>query len=115
MIKKDWFIVRNLRLVIYQYIDKIIKLDTLKWLKLIAGLFNLQMTILKMFIKILLGKSRDTCCLNQYYNALRYSKVSKNMKNFYIWNDFFKIIINTNMIVFYILSVGCKNISKYKR
>lgn len=37
------------------------------------------------------------------------------MKNFYIYNNFFKIVIDINMIAFYIMSTRYKNINIYKK
>lgn len=115
IVKRDWFLIRNICIVMYQYIGKISKLDTFKWLKLIADLFHLQIIILKTFFQILYGKLRDTSSLTQCHDALKYPKVFKDMKNFHIYKDFFKIIINVNVITLYIIYARCNNINIYKR
>ncbi len=73
------------------------------------------MTVLKTFFQILWGKSRDAGSLSQCHDALRRPKVSKNMKNFYVYNDFFKTVIDTSMVTFCIISTGYKDISIYKK
>lgn len=37
------------------------------------------------------------------------------MKNFHIYNNFFKTVININVIMLYIISAKYNNISKYKK
>ena len=73
------------------------------------------MIVLKIFFQILWGKSRDASSLSQFHNALRYSKVSKDMKNFYSYNNFFKTVININMVAFCITFARYKKISIYKK
>lgn len=53
IVEENWLIVRNVRIAMYQCTSKIIELDTFKWLEPIAGLFRLQMTVLKTFFQIL--------------------------------------------------------------
>ena len=73
------------------------------------------MTILKMFLEILWGKSRDASSLSRYYDTLRHPKVSKDMKNFYACNNFFKTVIDINVVALCITSTGYKDISTYKK
>ncbi len=49
MVKGDWLTVRNITRVIYQKQEEPEILYTLGWIELIAGLFHLQMNILKLF------------------------------------------------------------------
>lgn len=102
-------------IAIYQCTNKVTELDTFKWLELIAYLFHLQMTVLKTFFQILCGKSRDTSSLNWCFDTLRRPKISKDMKNFYLCNDFFKTVIDVNMVAFCITSTRCKDINIYKK
>lgn len=37
------------------------------------------------------------------------------MKNFYAYDDFFKTVINANVVAFCITSTRCNNISTYKK
>ena len=37
------------------------------------------------------------------------------MKNFYAYDDFFKTVIDANVVALYITSAGCKDISTYKK
>ena len=115
MVKGDWLTVRNVRIAMYQCTGEVTELDTFKWLEPIAGLFYLQMTVLKTFLQILWGKSRDASSLSRCHDALRRPKVFKDMKNFYACNDFFKTVIDANVIAFCITSARCKNISIYKK
>ena len=115
MIKKDWLMVKNVRIAIYWYISKITKLNTFKWLKAIAGFVHLLITVLKNFFQILWGKSRNISSLSQCYDSLRCSKVSKDIKNFHAYNNFFKMVIDVNVVAFCIMSARCKDISTYKK
>lgn len=69
--------------------SEIIEHDTFKSLELIAGLFYLLITILKTFFQMLWDRPRDVYNLNRCHDALRYPKVSKDMKNFHGCNNFF--------------------------
>ena len=104
-----------MHIAINQCKGKVTKLDTFKWLEPITGLFHLQMTVLKTFFQILWGKSRETSSLSRCHDALRRPKVFKDIQNFYTSNDFFKIVIDANIVALCIISVGCKDISKYKK
>ena len=53
MVKGDWLTVRNVRIAMYRCTGEVTELDTFKWLEPIAGLFHLQMTVLKTFLQIL--------------------------------------------------------------
>lgn len=115
IVEGNWLTIRNVHIAIYQYASEITELDTFKWLKLIVGFFYLQITILKTFFQILQGKSKDASSLSWCHNTLRCSKVSKNMKNFHVCNNFFKMVINTNLVVFCITFARSNNISAYKK
>lgn len=41
MVKRDWLIVRNICIAIYQCTNKVTELDTFKWLEPIIDLFYL--------------------------------------------------------------------------
>lgn len=73
------------------------------------------MTILKIFLQILYSKFGDVSILSQYYNDLRSLKVSKDMKNFHIYKDFFKTVFDINMTIFCIIFAKCKDINIHKR
>lgn len=115
MVKWDSLIATNVCIAIYQYTSEVTELDIFKRLKPIASSFYLQMTILKTVFQILWGKSRDTSSLSRWHNALRHPKISKDMKNFYACNDFFKTVIDANVVTLYITSARCKDISTYKK
>ena len=115
MVTRNWLIVRNVRIAMYRCTGEVTELDTFKWFEPIAGRFHLQMTILKTFLQILWGKSRDASSLSRYHDALRRPKVSKDMKNFYTCNDFFKTVIDAKVFVLCITCAGCKNIGTYKK
>ena len=115
MVKGDWLTVRNVRIAMYQCTGEVTELDTFKWLEPIAGLFYLQMTVLKTFLQILWGKSRDASSLSRCHDALRRPKVSKDMKNFHACDDFFKTVIDVNVVAICITSARCKDISIYKK
>lgn len=59
MAKGDWLTVQNITLAIYQKQEEPEILYTIGWIKPIAGLFHLQMNILKLFMFTFWGQSND--------------------------------------------------------
>lgn len=94
---------------------KITELDTFKWFEPMVGFFYLQMTVLKTIFQILWGKSRDASSLSQCHDTLRRPKVSKDIKNFYACDDFFKTVIDANVVTIFITSARCNDISIFQR
>ena len=49
--------------------------------------------------------------LSQYQDAFKRSKISKNIKNFCIYKNFYKMVIDINVVTIFIIFVKCKNIN----
>ena len=80
MIKENWLTVQNIPQAIYQKAEKPEILYTLGWIEPIAGLFYLQMNILKLFIFTFWGESNDKCFFLRFNITLR-RKVHKDVKD----------------------------------
>ncbi len=70
MVKRDWLTVRNITRAIYQKAEEPEILYTLGWIEPIAGLFYLQMNILKLFTFTFWGESNDECFFSHFSIAL---------------------------------------------
>lgn len=91
---------------IYQKQDKPDTLYKYSWLKLIAGLFHLQMNLLRLFHITFQGKFQDQYSLQRFHSVLAQKKVNVKMKYFHACNDFFKMIVQAHIIAFCIYHQG---------
>ena len=99
-IKRDFLTIRNVTWALYCKQDEPNTLYKFSWLELIAELFYLQMNLLRLFHMIFWGKSRDQYLLQWFHIVLAQKRVSMKIKNFHIYNDFFKTIIQAHIIGF---------------
>lgn len=58
-----------------------------------------------------MDKARNMALLDWYQGVLKQSKVSKDMKNFYTYNSFFRYIINPYIIALIIEIIDYKSIN----
>lgn len=84
------------------------------WIEPIAGLFHLQMNILKLFTFTFWGQSNNECFFLHFSIALK-RKIYKNVKDFYSNNDFFCTIIHFNIIALCIHESGRTKFNLFQR
>lgn len=89
-------------------------LDKFAWLEPIAGLFYLQMNLFTMLFDQFWGKSGNIASLHRYQGVLKRPNVSKDMKNFYAYNTFFKHVVDTHIIALFMKTTSYKDIDKFK-
>ncbi len=113
MVKGNWLTIRNITQAIYQKQEEPEILYMLGWIEPIAGLFHLQMNILKLFTFTFWGESNDECSLSRFSIALR-RKVHKDVKDFHSNNDFFRTIIHSHIIALCMHKLGCPEFDSFQ-
>lgn len=91
--------VRNITQTIYQKLEKPEILYMFGWIELIAILFHFLTNILNLFIYTFWRKSNNKYFFLHFRIVLR-KKVYKNVKDFYLNNNFFHTIIHSHLIAF---------------
>lgn len=95
----------------YQKQDKLDEIFKFFRLEPIAGLFYLQMNLLRLFYTTFWGKSKNHYLIQQFLNVLARKKVSMKIKDFYTCNDFFRTIVQAHIIALCIHYQGLTKIN----
>ncbi len=97
-IKGDYLTVRNVTRAIYWKQNEPDKLYRFSWVEPIAGLFHLQMNLLRLFFITFWGKSNDHYSLQRFHNVLVRKGISKKVKDFHACDNFFRTIVQAYII-----------------
>ena len=116
MFKGDYMTVRNITRAIYCKQEEPSYVYGFSWIEPVAGMFHLQMNILKLLLTTFWGQSGDEFSLQRLAMALRRSAVSpKNThKEFHACDDFFRTVIQANVIVLCINESGCTSSAAFQ-
>ncbi len=90
------------------------KLNKFDWFEPTTGLFHLQMNLLTMMFNKLWGKSKNTASLGRYTRVLKQPKVSRDMKNFYAYDTFFKHLVDMHVIALLMEKSGQNSIDEFQ-
>lgn len=115
MFKGDLLTIRNIMGAIYRKQEEPTYMDSFAWIEPIAGVFYLQMTLLKMLLITFWGESSDVYLLQRFSTTLPgRNSVTKDAKDFHSCDDFFRTIIYSTIIALFMHESGCQTIKAFE-
>jgi hypothetical protein len=101
MLHGDYLTVRNVTRAMFRRSVEPEPLMRFGWVEPIAGLFRLQMNVLKLLFGVFEGDAVDPGSVKRFSTILRRKSVSKEIKNFHACDDFFRMVLKAYTLVYY--------------
>ena len=114
MFKGGFLTVRNVRRAIYRRHAEPLALDRFEYIEPIAGLFHLQMNVLKLFLGASWGKKDNCVSLARFKVGLGRNNVSRDAKDFHACDDFYKTVVKSFAISLCMHGAGSTNVATFK-
>ncbi len=89
-------------------------IERLQFIKPIAGLFYLQMNVLKLFLDATWGKKGDGISLAYFQQALSRKRATRDSKDFHAFDDFFRIVVTRFALALCMQETSCSEILEFK-
>ena len=112
--KGDFLILRNVTRTIYLRQEELYPIEKFQFIKPIAGLFHLQMNVLKLFIDTTWGKKDNQVSLTHFQETLSQKKITQDAKDFHISDNFFQTVMTGFTLALYMQDILCSEIPKFK-
>jgi hypothetical protein len=114
MLHGDYLTVRNVTRAMFRRLVEPDPLMRFGWLEPIAELFHLQMNVLKLLFRVFEGDAVDPGSLKRFSTILRRKGVSKEIKDFHAWDDFFRMVLKAYILVYYQHHAGAADTKQLK-
>jgi hypothetical protein len=101
MLHGDYLTVRNVTRAMFRRSVEPELLMRFGWVEPIAGLFHLQMNVLKLLFGVFDGEAAHPGSLKQFSTILRRKGVNKDIKDFHACDDFFRTVLEAYIIAYY--------------
>jgi hypothetical protein len=101
MLHGDYLTVRNITRAMFRRSVEPEPLMRFGWVEPIAGLFRLQMDVLKLLFGVFEGDAVDPGSLKRFSTILPRKSISKEIKNFHACDDFFRMVLKAYTLVYY--------------
>ncbi|KAA8913110.1 hypothetical protein FN846DRAFT_886795 [Sphaerosporella brunnea] len=101
MLHGDYLTVRNVTRAMFRRSVEPEPLMRFGWVEPIAGLFHLQMNVLKLIFGVFEGEAADPGSLKRFSTILRRKGVSKDIKDFHACDDFFRMVLEAYILAYY--------------
>lgn len=115
MFKGDYLTVRNMRRAIYRRQREPHPIHSFQFAEPIAGLFHLQMNLLRLLLNALWGQKEDRISLARFKMGLGRQNATRDAKNFHASDDFFRTVIKAFVIALCMHGAKCADLRSFKK
>ena len=112
--KGNFLTVRNIRRAIYCRHGEPLALNCFQYIEPIAGLFYLQMNVLKLFLGASWSEKDNCVSLTRFKVRLGRNNASRDAKDFYACDDFYKTVVKSFAILLCMHGAGSTNVATFK-
>lgn len=115
MFKGDLLTVRKITRAIYRKQEEPSYMHSLAWIKPVAGLFHLQLTLVKILLTTFWGDSGDEYSFHRFSTALPgRSSVTSEAKGFHKSDDFLRTVVQASIIALCMHESACSTIGAFE-
>lgn len=107
----DYLTVRNVARAIRRRVEHIQRIHNFGFIEPIAGLFHLQMNVLKMLMDTFEGACGEPGSLSTFLAILRRKGISKEIKDFHACDEFFNQVLDAHILARLMLETGTTTLS----
>jgi len=108
MFHGDYLTVRNITRAMFRRVVEPDPMLRFVWIEPIAGLFHLQMNVLKLLMHALEGSLTEPGLLKRFETFLCRKGVNRDVKDLHACDDFFRIVLDCYVIAYYMHNISKK-------
>lgn len=114
MFKGDYLTVHNITRAIFWRVGEERAIDNFQFIEPVAGMFHLQINVLKLFLGATWGAPGNSVSLARFQKALSQVGVTKDAKDFHVCDNFFRTVVMSLVIALCMQKTSCKELLHFK-